>query len=448
MIDIERLANNTEEENLRKFRHLALNALSKGLERVDPYKGVMNFLRKEDSKIYVGEKVYSLKDFSHVYVIAFGKASIKMFKAIYQLLPITEGIVVSNVEEALNLPNVKFVKGSHPIPNEDSARAGEEILELADKVDNSDLTIVLISGGGSALVESPIVSLDRLQELTTTLMKKGADINELNAVRKHLSRIKGGKLLKHLKGNVISLIISDVIFDPLDVIASGPTYFDSSTYYDALLVLKKYKIEDEFKDIVEILEKGIKGEIEETLKEGEAINCTFENHIIASNYIATREMIEFFKEKNINTFYLGSAIQGVASSVAKTLAGIGKSIALGYIEIKKPVAIVFGGETTVEVKGKGIGGRNSELTLYITKYLQGINFVFASIGTDGIDGISPAAGAIADSLTLEKAKKLDLDINEFLENNDSFSFFNKLGDAIITGPTGTNVADIAVLLIF
>jgi Putative glycerate kinase len=448
MIDIEKLSLNVEEDTLKKFRKIVLSALESALESVDPYKSVKNSIKKENNTITIEGVSFKLGDFSHIYVIAFGKASIKMFKAISEILPIKEGIVVSNFEEALNFPNVKFVKGGHPIPDQNSIKAGFEILDLASKTTSSDLTIVLISGGGSALIESPLIPLERLQELTKKLMKSGADINELNAVRKHLSRIKGGKLLKNLKGKVISLIISDVIFDPLDVIASGPTYFDSTTFEDAIAIIKKYKLEKEFEDVLKIFENGVRGEIEETLKVGEKLDCEFVNRIIASNYIATKSMLSYLESIGLQTFYLGPAIQGVASSVSKTIASIGKSIDLGYIDLKKPVAVVFGGETTVEVKGNGIGGRNTEFTLYMAKYLDGTNFVFASIGTDGIDGVSPAAGAIADSSTLKKAHRLGLDINKFLENNDSYTFFENIGDAIITGPTGTNVADVAVLLIY
>ncbi|MGC9099662.1 MAG: glycerate kinase type-2 family protein [Caldisericum sp.] len=448
MIDEKKLSQNTYKEEFIKYRTVVLKALNRALESVDPYNSVKKFVKRIDDKIEIDGKSYNLKDFSRIYVIAFGKASIKMFKAISEIVKVDSGVVVSNAFSDFELSNVRFIKGGHPIPDEKSVEAGEEILRLARNTSESDLTFVLISGGGSALVESPLIELSRLQELTKLLMKKGADINELNAVRKHLSRIKGGKLLKSLKGTVISLIISDVIFDPLDVIASGPTYFDSSTFEDAVSILRKYNLNDEFDDVVRIFEEGLRGNIEETLKPGEKLLCAFENHIIASNYIANKALLEFLKESGINTFYLGPGIHGIASSVAKAIAGIGRSIDLGYIDIRKPTAIVFGGETTVEVKGNGIGGRNSELTLYIAKHLERTNFVFASIGTDGIDGVSPAAGAIADSQTLEKAKRLNLDINMYLENNDSFTFFDKLGDAIITGPTGTNVADISVLLIF
>ncbi|BAL81207.1 glycerate kinase type-2 family protein [Caldisericum exile] len=448
MIDVEKLVQNTDKEELKNYRMHVLNALNAALQSVDPYNSVKNFVKKLDDTLEISSEVYDLTDFSRIYVIAFGKASIKMFNAISEIVNIDKGIVVSNVYKEIDMPNVKFIQGGHPIPDQKSIEAGNEILNLAGETDASTLTFVLISGGGSALVENPLIDLTRLQDLTKALMKKGADINELNAVRKHLSKIKGGKLLKNLKGTVVSLIISDVIFDPLDVIASGPTYFDSTTFSDALSVLKKYGLDLEFDDTVKIFEKGLNGQIQETLKRDEKLNCTFQNHIIASNYIANRAMLEYFGKIGLNILYLGPAVQGITSSVAKMIAGIGRSIDLGYMDIKKPVAVVFGGETTVEVKGNGVGGRNSEFTLYMVKYLQETNFVFASIGTDGIDGVSPAAGAIADSRTFEKAKSLNLDLNKFLENNDSFTFFDRLGDAIITGPTGTNVADVALLLIF
>lgn len=447
MINVESLVKNAPEP-FKSIRAHILDAFNKGLESIDPITSVKNFVKVDADNISINDDIYRIGGFEHIYLISFGKASIKMSEAITSMLSVDDGIVVSNEESTIQIPNSKFLKGGHPIPNEDSIRASQMALEVARKTTDKDLTFILISGGGSALIESPLIPLERLQTLTKALMLKGADINELNAVRKHLSNIKGGKLLKALRGTVISLIISDVIGDPLDVIASGPTTFDNSTFSDALSVLEKYGLKGDFPEVVDIFEKGLRGEIEETLKDISGVKCNFKNHIIASNHIATKAVSEYLSSKSFSVMYLGSFIEGIASEVAKVIASIGKSISIGHIPLKKPVAVVFGGETTVIVQGDGMGGRNSELTLLMAKLLKEYNFVFSSIGTDGIDGLSPACGAIADTTTCKKASELNLNINDYLKRNDSFTFFNSLGDAIITGKTGTNVADISVLVIF
>lgn len=446
MINIEKLLNSTEKIN--KIRIDVLSGFNKALDVVDPYKSVLNFLKVEGNLLFVKNKSIDLRGIKNIRFIAFGKASIRMAEAVLSLLKVKEGIVVGVEDNFTSIDNIKYIKGGHPIPNENSILGGKSILEIAKSTEENDLTLVLISGGGSALVELPLIPLERLQLLTKELLKRGANINELNAVRKHLSMIKGGRLLKQFKGKVISLIISDVVGDPLDVIASGPTYFDSSTFSDALIVLKKYNLENEFEDVVSIFEKGISGEIEETLKENEKINADFENYLTATNFLATSTLKKHFEDLGYSVLFLGSEIEGIASEVAKVLSSVGKAIARNELDLKKPVAVVFGGETTVIVKGNGIGGRNSELTLYVAKFLDGYNFVFSSIGTDGIDGVSPASGAIADSFTLKRARDLGLNIDSYLKENDSFTFFSKLNDAIITGATGTNVADIGVLVIF
>lgn len=447
MIDVDKLSENVSNQNLAKARRDILSAFNAALESVNPYKSVLNFVKVENGVLFVKGKPFDLTNFDKVRLIAFGKASIKMAEAILSIVNVDEGVVVSPEEGAYQFKNIEYIKGGHPIPNENSLKAGTAILDLASKTKEKDLTIVLISGGGSALVESPLVSLDELQKLTKMLMQRGADINELNTVRKHLSRIKGGRLLKNMKGTVLSFIISDVIKDPLDVIASGPTFYDSSTYTDALAVLKKYHLDEEFKDVVLIFEKGIAGVFEETLKREDKIECFFENFLVATNSIATKTIVNSLQGLGYSVLYLGSSIEGITSEVAKVISGVGHSISVGDIALQLPAAIVFGGETTVVVKGDGVGGRNTEFALQIATLIKTFNFVFASIGTDGIDGASPAAGAISDSLTLKRANAIGLNQKEYLERNDSYTFFEQLGDAIITGRTGTNVADVAVLVI-
>ncbi len=432
----------------KEARKIVLDALQIGIGFVDAYKSVKKYFRREEEKLIIGKSVYRLDRINEVYLVAFGKGSYEMSMAVLDTISVKQGVIVSNVPMRDNLPsNILYIKGGHPIPDENSVFAGKEGLRILHNTTEEDLTIFLISGGGSSLFEVPYVPLDDIKELTAQLLLRGANINELNCVRKHLSKVKGGRLIRHVKGRVVSLIISDVVGDRLDTIASGPTYYDSTTFEDAYKILRKYNLVEEAPmSIMKIIEDGIKREIPDTLKKNEIVNAKFENLLVATNYDACKEMVAYLNSKGIDTLYLGSSIQGEAAEVAKVIAGIAGEIQSGRIPIKRPASIVFGGETTVTVKGRGIGGRNTELALSVAQYITGFGVVFAAIGTDGIDGGSYAAGGIVDSKTIERAKSKGLKVEEYLGNNDSFSFLCALGDAVITGPTGTNVADIAILL--
>lgn len=371
-----------------------------------------------------------------------------MAKGVLSKLDIYKGIVISNIDYSDFPKNIEYIKGEHPFPGEGSIIAGKRLIEFSKEIQENDLVLILISGGGSSLVEYPLIPLSDLTELTKLMLKSGLSIDEINTIRKHISEIKGGKLLKHIKGKIYSLIISDVIGNDLSVISSGPTYFDNSTYFDALKILKDYELVDKVpKSVIEVINKGIRGEIEETLKEKDFPNERVKNFIISSNYEACKYLIEFFKNKGYSTIYLGSRIQGDTREVSKVISGIILDIYENKIKIDKLVALIFGGETTVFVKGSGKGGRNQELSLLISKYIKNKNILFLSFGTDGIDGITDAAGAIVDGETLNRSEKQNLNFKFYLENNDSYNFFLKLNDLIKTGPTGNNVMDIGISLI-
>lgn len=535
---------------LKTFRKHILESINFCLLSVDPFICVNNFLSLKENKLNIDNHILNLSNFENIYLAAFGKASIKMSLAIINKIKIKQGIISSNEEinslqekfEKIvneyqhlkqtnlnhikninfnlnltneniysnhiknakfnlniireNLKNIFYIKAGHPLPDQNSLLAGEKIIEIVQKVSENDLLFILISGGGSALAESPIVSIETLKALTSNLLKKGANITELNTIRKHLSKIKGGNLIKYCKGKIITCILSDVPGDPLDIIASGPTYFDNSYYIDALNILKKYKLENEFKDVKKIFEDGINGKISETLKEKEYNEIKSKekifNILVGSNQILCKWIINYLKEKKYNTIYLGSLIEGNVEDIAKEFAEFFKSIIKRkfdfyftknrnkYIfsnkmlnDLKFPLAFVWGGETTVIVKGNGKGGRNQHFVLSFLNNIKNIKeilyiepdnlnikqdsnqeinenlylFSICSFGTDGIDGVSPAAGAIADSSTIEFIIKNNTDLNNILSNSDSFSFFESLGDAIITGPTGTNVTDVGILII-
>ena len=431
----------------------ALSSIEAALKRVDSEESIKDTLKIYGDEFTHDGRIYRLNRFDHIYIIAFGKAAEGMTKAVLDvfseipLLEATEVITVTKEFRGILPEDVKKIYGGHPLPNEDSLKAGREILKLAKKTTDNDLTFLLISGGGSAMVESPRVQLKDLQKATKLLMESGANIEELNTVRKHLSEIKGGGLLREIRGQVVSFIISDVIGDKLGVIASGPTYFDNSSFQDSLDIIDKYYLKTKMpKSVLEVLENGAKGEIPETLKENSPDMERVENILAATNFDACNAASAYLRSKGYSVIYLGSSIQGEAREVAKVFGGIAMDGGKGKLGVSLPAAVVFGGETTVTVKGDGIGGRNEELVLAIVPYLAETNAVFVSVGTDGIDGKSSAAGAIADSETLKKSQNKGLNLEHFLVNNDAHHFFNSMEDLIITGSTGTNVADIGVLI--
>ncbi len=432
----------------KKLREDTLSSLEYLFEKIDPENRIKEILKKEDGKLKILDDIVKLNEFKRIFLFAFGKGSIMMTKGVISKLNVYKGVVIGNVETNDLPQNIEYIKGDHPIPGEGSLLGGKKLIKLAKETEENDLSIVLISGGGSSLVEDSLIPLQDLKELTKIMLRYGLSIDEINIIRKHLSNIKGGKFLNYLKGKVYSLIISDVIGEKIDTIASGPTYFDNSTFKDAYDILNRYEILNIIpKSVVEIIEKGLRGEIEETLKENDFLKDKVKNYIILSNSIACEYLIEFLKSKGYSIFYLGSKIQGEVKEVSKILSEIIIDIYEGKIDIKKPVAIIFGGETTVFVKGDGKGGRNQELTLLMSKFIKDKKILFLSIGTDGIDGITDAAGAICDGETFNKIESLKLNIDNFLDNNDSYNLFLKLNDLIFTGPTGNNVMDIGISLI-
>lgn len=432
----------------KKVREDILSSIDDLFKKIDPELKVKELLKLENNNLEILEESINLKNYNRIFLISFGKASIKMAKPLISKLKIYKGVVVGNIDYNDFPKNINYILASHPIIDKRSLIAGEKVIELAKETTTKDLIFILISGGGSSLVEKALISLEDYQILNKILLKKGLNIEEINIVRKHLSVIKGGKLINILKGKIYSLIISDVVGDDISTIASGPTYYDSSTFSDAFEILKKYEILNEVpKSVVKIFKKGIEGKIEETLKEKEFPKNRVKNNIILSNHMACKILMDSFSKKGYKTFYLGSRFQGEAKEVAKVLGGIALDVKSGVVDLKKPLAIIFGGETTVTVKGSGKGGRNSELALAITPFLKDNNMVFVSFGTDGIDGITDACGAICDGDTLNKAKKLKLNYLNYLSNNDSYNFFKNLNDLIFTGPTQNNISDIGVFII-
>ncbi len=435
-------------------RRSLLMAFDKAIASVDSYKVVSSKLSSEE--IFFGTSSIKISSFNSTYVVGAGKAGSLMAKAVEDKIgdKIREGLVnvPTKTEKAVKLSKIKLNPAGHPIPDEGSLAGAKEILRIANKAGERDLILTLISGGGSALMEYPMkgITLEDLREMNRLLVLSGADIREINSVRKHVSRIKGGKLAKTAyPATVVSLIISDVIGDPLDSIASGPTAPDETTFEDAWDVLENYSLIEKMpKSIIKTIKDGLEGKIPETPKPGDEIFDKVINVVVANNKRAIQAAERSLASMDYNTLSLGTRAQGEAQHIGKFLAGLAISISRDAIPVSPPAAVILGGETTVTVTGQGVGGRNQELVLGAVRSLSGLEGVaLGSIGTDGIDGVSDAAGAICDGRTLERALKENLKPESFLKDNDSHTFFSWLGDTIITGPTLTNVMDVMGLVV-
>ncbi len=446
---------NAASETLRRLRRDAMDILGAAVDSVDPHKAVRRSATRAENKLHVGDTELALDGFSRVFVIGGGKAGTAMAEAVEGLLGdrITGGVVnvLRGTERDGSLRNIRLNGASHPIPDEAGVRGVEEMLSLLNEAREDDLFIVLISGGGSALMTHPAgnISLEEVRKLTDLLLRSGATINELNAVRKHISDVKGGRMAKRAHpATVLSLILSDVVGDPLDTIASGPTAPDPTTFGDAIRVLKNRGLWERTPEpIRHRLEEGAMGEIEETLKPGDAVFGKVYNTIIGSNPTAARAAVERASALGYDSMLLTTKLEGEASKVGKDLAEVVRKMCTTDRPDQSPTAVVAGGETTVTVVGNGRGGRNQELALSGALEIEGLDAVIAALATDGIDGPTDAAGAIVDGSTLGRAGAKGLKAADFLAENDSYSFFSRLGDALLTGPTGTNVNDLTLLLV-
>ncbi|GIU71628.1 MAG: glycerate kinase [Candidatus Nitrosocaldaceae archaeon] len=436
-------------------RKLVLDVIEYVLNACNPRRIILDNVRLEDNILIIKDERIKM-NYKSIYVIGGGKASGYMAEALNTILKdkITAGLVIipDYINEQLDTGKIKLWKASHPIPTAKGVEGVKKMLELAKQADKDDLVICLISGGGSALMPMPYngITLEEKQELTRLLLNAGANIDELNTVRKHISAIKGGRLVKLLKTNILALIISDVINDRLDTIASGLTVPDNTTYADAKRIIEKYNLWNKVSyNIKRVIEDGIKGDIEETPKPNDPIFKNVKNIILANNEFACIKAMEYFVNNGIDARILTTALQGEAKDVGLVLASIANEIDKNNRPFNKPIALIAGGETYVSVKGNGKGGRNQELVLSALRLLDvKSKWVLASIGTDGIDGNSDAAGAIIDNLTKTYVLEHNINIEDSLKENDSNTFFKNIGDAIYTGATGTNVNDITLIFIY
>jgi len=406
-----------------------LEILEAGLQAANPENIIPKYVTPNE--INIGNKSIKIEKYSNIYSVAFGKAGDSMTRALNAIIPIKSGIVVIPKGSKSIIKGKKFqiFNSRHPKPDKTSVKAAKEVMKFVQNKRSDELIIFLVSGGGSSLLAMPNeITLDDKIHVTTVLLKSGATIQEFNCIRKHLSKIKGGKLVENMKCQGIGLIMSDVEGDDLSSIASGTTHMDDTTYADALKIIEKYKIKWKMPD--EVLQTLENGKIKESIETPK--KAKIENYIIANNNDCLEAMQRKAKEIGYQTCKM-QIFGDIKDAVTKIL---------GNISENQKTCLIFGGETTVRVLGKGMGGRNQELVLRILKNTQKLKkIVIASMGTDGIDGNSVFAGAITENI------RIDLDtMKEFLKNSDSGRFFQKQKASIVTDFTHTNLMDIGVIL--
>ncbi len=440
---------------IREKREKVLPILSAALEAVDPINAVKRHMSLTDDELRIGQRIYSLSKYRNIYVIGGGKAGASMAKAAEEILGehLTAGLINTKYGYLMETEILRINEAGHPIPDVAGMTGARQMAELAVRASDDDLVICLISGGGSALMTLPVegITLADMEALTSALLRCGATINEINAIRKHISQIKGGNLSRlAYPAEVVSLVLSDVVGNPLDVIASGPTVSDSSTFVQAYGIVERYGLLDELPpSIVQHLRRGKEGTILETPKKDDPVFAKTYNLIIASNEVATQAAMAKAEDLGFNTMLLSTFVEGEAREVAHVFSAIAKEILHSGKPVSRPACVVAGGETTVTIQGEGKGGRNQELALAAAIQIEGLDeAMIVALATDGTDGPTDAAGAIIDGSTVQRGGEKSLSASEYLANNDSYRFFEALGDLIITGPTNTNVNDLTFVFVF
>jgi len=416
----------------------------------DPYRAVEK---------YVGtiRREYRDGGFRRLVVVGLGKAAFSMSRALHDCLGlrIDGGIVVTkygHADPAVPLGAIEVYEGGHPLPDENGFRATRKVIDLRGTFDERTLAVCLVSGGGSTIFVAPAggILLAEKQKLTNLLLRCGAPIEELNTVRKHISRVKGGRLAEILyPARVISLVLSDVVGDPLDIIASGVTSPDGSTYADAMAILEKHRLLPEVPpSILDHLDRGVRGLVPETPKPGDRVFARVDNRIIGSNRLALDAARSRAAALGFQAEIIARDVVGEAADYGRKLAAVAREAKARAGREGRKLCLISGGEPTVTVRGNGVGGRNTELALAFAIAAEGIEDIgLLAAGTDGTDGPTDAAGAVADGSTVVRGRAMGLTADASLANNDSYTFFKSLGDLVITGPTGTNVIDVHLLAV-
>ena len=443
------------------------NIYEAAIEAANPEKAIHACLRLKNNILELSAnnetiKAFDLNQFKKIIVVGAGKATAAMAKAVEDILGhrINAGCICVKYGYTRTLSTIETIEADHPLPDENSIAGARKIKEMLEGTTADDLVISLISGGGSALLCLPPegITLKEKQRVTDLLIKSGAAIHEINLVRKHLSLVKGGNLAKIAHpSTLLNLMVSDVVGDRVDIIGSGPFVVDNSTFSDALGVIGKYNLIRKIPpSALACIAEGANNEMltaetqqtDETANENLPIIEKTTHFIIASNIHSLSAAKDKAKDLGYHCLILSSAIEGDTKDAAAWHAQIALEVLSSSNPIPAPACIISGGETTVQVRGDGKGGRNMEFALHTAPLIDGFeNLMIASIGTDGTDGPTDAAGAVAHGFTLKNAEKMGLDIHAYMDNNDSYHFFKALDDLIITGPTHTNVMDIRIILV-
>jgi glycerate 2-kinase len=429
--------------------------LSAAIQAVDPYQAVLRHLRREGHSIWVGEQAYELDSFEHIWLVGAGKAGYPMARAALEVLGerVSGGVVIvkegyAPPKEAL--PGIELYEAGHPLPDARGVQATRRLISVLERAGPRDWVVSLISGGGSALLTAPApgITLDEFQGLTGLLLACGADIGQINCLRKHVDTIKGGGLARlAAPARVTALILSDVVGDPLDVIASGPAVPDPSTFGQAWSVLEDYDVLEKIPASIRArLQSGLDGQIPETPKPGDALFERVQNQIVCSNYQAAQAGLVQAAAEGWGTLLLTTFLQGEARQAGRMLGAIARQAAHTGEPLRRPFCLAAGGETTVTLRGNGKGGRNQEVAIGAAQELDGLeNVILVALATDGGDGPTDAAGAVVSGETLRRARDLGLDGQDYLRRNDAYHFFAPLGDLLLPGPTQTNVNDLTFL---
>lgn len=425
-----------------------------GVAAVDPMVAVQRAVTRRGDVLEVDGLTYDLQAFSRVFVVGAGKGSAVMAQGLESILGdrLSDGAVTVKYGHVAPVKRVALHEAAHPIPDNAGVQGAWAAMELVRQAGADDLVFCLLSGGGSALWPAPSggVSLAEKQRLTSLLIDSGARIDEINVVRKHLSSIKGGQLARlAAPARLVTLILSDVVGDRLDAIASGPTVPDPTTYGDCLNILAHYDLLDRVPHSINVhLQKGLAGSVAETPKSGDPVFGLGQTVVVANNRLALHAARETAEARGYGTLLLSSTVEGEARHISRMHAAIAQEICKSGQPIAPPACIISGGETTVTVRGGGRGGRSQEFALAAALHVAGLpNTVVLGGGTDGTDGPTDAAGALVDGCTLARAEALGLQPEAFLHRNDAYHFFQALDDLLLTGPTGTNVMDMYLVLV-
>lgn len=449
------LVRNAESPASAEARRVALTLIEEAISAVDPRSIIKNRISLKNQILDVTGHHFDLSKFEKIIVVGAGKASGAMAEALEEKLgeKIDTGFVSvpSGTANVFHTHRISLQEARHPIPDEAGLEGTLRIMHVLQGLSEKTLVIFLLSGGGSALLPLPKegISLDEKKATTDLLLRCGASIEEVNAVRKHISAVKGGQLATHAyPATVLGLILSDIVRDPIASIASGPTVLDPTTYEVAIDILRHYGVWDDVSAPVKAcLEGGLEGTIPETPKPGDARFSKVHNIVIGNNRVALNAAKKKATSMGLRTLVLSSFIEGEAHHVGTIFAGLAREMQFPATQLSNFDAIIAGGETTVTVAGHGRGGRNQELVLGASLRLSGLDGIaLVSVGTDGVDGLSDYAGAIVDGSTVNRANQKKLNPLKYLTNNDSHGFFLALSDGIMTGPTGTNVNDIMILV--